>query len=465
MRTQYQHMTTRARTLVVRTLWAIAIALVAHTLQPGSALATGASSLQVIRTPGFADAHYGWSTQASRLSIRTPGPGELYYAWDSSLGGWESYVGALYAPEGKRMLHVAFVPQDGDTVLRLSEVIKTDFDAPVRSVSPAAPPSGGTRLITVSVSINPWAGTKITRLGGRDRYETSAMISAQNFPTADTVIIATGTNFADALAASGLAGCVEGPVLLTQPANLPVAISREIDRLGASKAIIVGGTRAVAAAVASQLTGAGLTVERLGGADRFATAALIGGRALGYGQSAGRVYVARGDDFADALSLGPLAYVSKAPLVLVLPTSVPPATRSFLGANHFSSGCIAGGTVAVSEGVAAQLRGYVPGLSRLSGSTRYATAGVVAQWGVDNELLSYETVGMATGTNFADALCGGVAAGANGGAILLTQPRSLTSSTEVIVGTNVGDMRDIQVFGGENAVFPGVVDRLGALLK
>lgn len=467
MRTQYRHTITRVRTLVIRALWAIVIALVVCTLIPAQARAQDSASIQAVVSPSFPDAYYGWSTNVTRLTLLAPEPGELLYAWDSSLGSWHTYAGPLWAPEGKRILHVAFVPSDGDEIERTSLVVKTDFDAPSRAVAPAAPiapPTGSTRLVKATVTLRPWAGTKITRLGGRDRYETSALISERNFPVADTVIIATGATFADALSASGLAGCVEGPVLLTQPNALPATIAREIDRLGASKAIIVGGTRAVSGAVATQLAGSGLIVERLGGADRFATAALIGRKALGFGQSGGRVFVARGDDFADALSLGPLAYVSKAPLVLVLPTSVPPATRSFLSANRFSSGCIAGGTVAVSEGVAAQLRGYVPGLSRLAGSTRYATAGAVAAWGVESELVSYETVGMATGTNFADALCGGVAAGARGGAILLTQPGSLPSATGVTIGINLGDMRNIQIYGGERAVFPGVVDQISALL-
>ncbi len=289
------------------------------------------------------------------------------------------------------------------------------------------------------------------------------MISAQNFPTANTVIIASGENFPDALASSGLAGCVNGPILLTKRSQLPSTVAAEIRRLGASKAIIVGGPVAVDPVVEKQLGYVGVKVSRIGGADRYETAAMIGTRVVSYGQWGGRVFIARGDDFADALALGPLAFVSKAPIVLVKPNTVPSATRSFLGAIPASSGCIAGGTVAVSENVAAILRGYVPGLVRVSGTTRYATASAVASYGETNGLVSFATVGLATGTNFADALCGGVAAGTNGGVILLTKPGGLPSTTSGAIEVFVGDMREMQIFGGEQAIYPSVMQQILAI--
>ncbi|HSQ22537.1 MAG TPA: cell wall-binding repeat-containing protein, partial [Coriobacteriia bacterium] len=83
------------------------------------------------------------------------------------------------------------------------------------------------------------------RLAGTDRYATSAQISESTFKSASTVVLATGRNFPDALAAAPLAYQLDGPVLLVNEGVVPDAILDEIERLGATSAYIVGGTTAV----------------------------------------------------------------------------------------------------------------------------------------------------------------------------------------------------------------------------
>ncbi len=470
MHTHIAHRSASVATLTVR-LVAVALvcALSGSLVFPPVAGASdgGDSGVRVVMSPEHNDSYRGWTTRLTTVCIVPTSPGRIYYTWDSPLGGWKPYEGALIVPEGKRELHAVLVAEDGSSSTVWTGEVKVDYRAHTRSIpsSATAALTGVQAQVTVSVRINPWTGTRIIRLGGADRYETSALISARNFPTADTVIIATGEKFADALSSSGLAGCTEGPVLLTRRAGLPATVSNEIRRLGASTAIIVGGVDAVSPTVAGQLYALGLSVQRIGGATRYETAAMIGTRVVSYGQYGGRVFIARGDDFADALALGPLAYSARAPLLLVTPNTVPSATRSFLGANPISSGCIAGGTVAVSEGVVVELSRYVPGLVRIAGTSRYSTATAIATWAEENGLCTFETVGMATGTNFADALCGGVAAGANGGIILLTKPDELPDPTVDWITLNVGDMRDMQVFGGERAILPVVVDHVSSLTR
>lgn len=469
MHTYTTHRATSVGTLVVRLVAvALACALWGSTVSPSVAGASGSggSGVRVITTPGHNDSYRGWTTRLTTVRIIPTSPGRIYYTWDSPIGGWQAYQGELIAPEGKRTLHAILVAEEGASPSVWTEEIKVDYEAPERSLPTSATLSAGAYAqVTVSLKINPWTGTKIIRLGGRDRYETSALISAENFPTADTVVLATGETFADALSASGLAGCVRGPILLTRRAGLPPTVAREITRLGASKVFIAGGEAAVSPTVSSQLGALGVRVERIGGADRYATAALISTRVVSYGQSGGRVFIARGDDFADALALDPLAYAAKVPLLLVTPNTVPSATRSFLGANPISSGCIAGGTVAVSDRVANELSNYIPGLERLAGTSRYSTAAAVATWAQENGLCTFGTVGMATGTDFADALCGGAAAGVNGGVILLTRPAELPDPTTDWIAINVGDMRNLQIFGGESAILPVVIEDVTLLTR
>lgn len=426
------------------------------------------ATVTAIVDPPVDDGVRGWRGTLTRVQLVPRTAGDIYYCWDQPIGVWKRADGPLVVPEGKHTLHATLVTPDGARGPLLDLPFKVDYDTPVRApatVAPLAATTSASGSVTVKVTVNPHPGARVIRIGGADRYETSQLISEQNFASASTVIVATGATFADALAASGLSGCLNAPIVLTRPGALPAAASAEIARLGASKAIIVGGTLAVSPAVAGQLSGLGLEVERIGGPTRYETAALIAERVMQFHQYGWRVFIARGDDFADALSLGPLVYQAKAPLLLVRPTVVPDSTRALLSASAFSSGCIAGGTAAVSPGVESEIRLYVPNMQRLAGATRYSTAVAVASWGVSSGLSSYRYVGVATGRVFADALCGGAGIGSRQGVILLTTPDALSPECEAVLAAQVRTIEEVQVFGGERAVYPVVFDRIKQILQ
>ncbi|MCL2503296.1 MAG: cell wall-binding repeat-containing protein [Coriobacteriia bacterium] len=121
----------------------------------------------------------------------------------------------------------------------------------------------------------PLPGGSITRIAGADRFATAIAVSKANFTPADAVIIATGMNYADVLSASALAGSEKAPLLLTKPDVLSPGVLTEIERLGAKKAYIMGSTAAASDAVEGSLASAGLSVERIQGADRYGASAAI----------------------------------------------------------------------------------------------------------------------------------------------------------------------------------------------
>ncbi|MBR7007096.1 MAG: leucine-rich repeat protein, partial [Ruminococcus sp.] len=85
-----------------------------------------------------------------------------------------------------------------------------------------------------------------TRLAGAGRYETAVEISKAGFPDgSDTVVLAYGLNYADALAGVSLAKAKNAPILLTNLKTLPAETLAEIKRLKAKNVIILGGTGAV----------------------------------------------------------------------------------------------------------------------------------------------------------------------------------------------------------------------------
>ncbi|HEX5466320.1 MAG TPA: cell wall-binding repeat-containing protein [Candidatus Limnocylindrales bacterium] len=88
-------------------------------------------------------------------------------------------------------------------------------------------------------------GAKVQRVGGANRYATSALIAGL-FPTGQPqVYVATGQDFPDALAGSAAAGGQDVPLLLTQSDVLPAVVSQAIVRLDPPRALVVGGSKAV----------------------------------------------------------------------------------------------------------------------------------------------------------------------------------------------------------------------------
>ena len=203
------------------------------------------------------------------------------------------------------------------------------------------------QIAALHVSNNP-ANPLITvyRIAGSDRYQTNMQVNLTAGPTGRRAIIATGTNFADALAVSPEVYSQHYALVLTDPNSLSSTAQSTLTDLGITNVIIVGGTSAVSANVESQLKSDGFTVlYRIAGADRTGTAAQIAiwataglSAANGYnalaslGYSTGTAELTRGDAFPDALSAGPA--VGSAGHVLLLtanPTTLGSGAGQYLG--------------------------------------------------------------------------------------------------------------------------------------
>jgi len=248
---------------------------------------------------------------------------------------------------------------------------------------------------------------EITRIGGDDRYQTALEVSRSMFSQASAVVLATGESFPDALTASSLAGAANAPVLLTRPDRLSPGTIEEMRRLGVSQVYLIGGTEAVRQSVTDELRRAGFPVTRIGGRDRFETAAQVASKTIelrGSEFATGTALVVRGDDFADAVSVSSAAWANRIPVLLVRPSTAPSATLEAIARHGFSRAVVAGGTSAVSDGVVARLG--IPS-TRVWGRDRYATSAEFARWAHANSLLGFAHVGLATGVTFPDAVSGG----------------------------------------------------------
>lgn len=309
-----------------------------------------------------------------------------------------------------------------------------------------------------------YGSAEVGRISGVDRYATSVAASKSAFADGSvaTAVLASGRDFPDALAASGLAGAVGGPVLLTRPDRLPPEVLAELKRLGVRSVVLVGGDAAIQPQVAESLTGAGLAVERVSGADRYETAVAVAGR-IGRetGSPARLTFIARGDDFADALAVAPAAYRRMAPVLLTRPSSLPGSTRAALAADPATEIVVAGGPGAIGDGVLEIVDALNDGAPvRVAGDSRYETAALFAEYARGRGWATGAWVGVATGADYPDALSAASAIGPRAGVVVLTKPLELSAESRAFIQTQCRAGDPVRVFGGASAVSPGV---LGAI--
>ena len=223
---------------------------------------------------------------------------------------------------------------------------------------------GGTASVgdAVLAAAGTAAGVTPERIAGPDRYATSIALVQDAFPAGpvDTLFLAAGTAFPDALSSAPAASVAGDPLLLTRPDGVADVEAAEITSLAPAHVVIVGGTAAVSAAVASAVAKLGPTVERVAGLDRYGTAAAVAARFM---PTATTAVLASGLDFPDALSAGPLAASLDAPMLLVQPDVTPVAvsTRNAVIAARPSTLVAIGGQASVRDAVVNELAAWSEG--------------------------------------------------------------------------------------------------------
>ncbi|MCY3586703.1 MAG: cell wall-binding repeat-containing protein [Acidimicrobiaceae bacterium] len=300
------------------------------------------------------------------------------------------------------------------------------------------------------------------RLWGDDRYETAAEIAEEYVAWAgpiNTVIVASGETFADALAVTPLARVRNAPILLSPPDALHPATRRFIERHRVSDIIIAGDTDAVSVEVEGALAGLiGSRPQRLEGSDRYRTVVNIA-REISAGQIGsfcgdGRrtALLATGEKFADALALSPLAFAGPHPVLLTSPDRLPATVEDFLTDYTIEQVLIAGGPAAIADSVEAELSALGIRIQRLWGQDRFETAAEIAEALADRCFESDE-FGLADGRKFPDALVGGALLGLRRAPLLLSEP-ALPDATRRFLAGPVPDAGTVQltIFGGPAAV-------------
>ena len=411
------------------------------------------------------DGRYSWSNHGSWVDVAAPGcngapiPGgygdfcgtssatpvvagvaALGLAMGADAATVEAAVTTTAVPVGSWVGHGRI-----DAAATLAAV-QAVLDQPAASGDPGTGGTGGD------------APVEVLRAAGDDRVGTSVALAQRAFPDgADTVVLARSDSFADALAAAPLAATLGGPVLLTPATGIRSDVAAVLRSLGADAAVLIGGTGALSAGVASDLRNAGITdVRRIAGGNRFDTARQI---ALEVGGTAAYVVEgvssAAGRGWPDAVAVSGLAALERRPILLTTSGALPAETRDALQALGATDVTIVGGTSAVSDAVRGELASFTD-VVRIAGATRYDTSAKLASKAVAAGA-DGDHVLLATGRSWPDALAAGPAAGALGAVLLLVDGADITGSPAAAAWLDGRPaLRQVVLVGGTTSVSTAV---------
>jgi len=186
-------------------------------------------------------------------------------------------------------------------------------------------------------------GFAVTRLAGEDRYITSTQV-AQELGNPAKILVATGTNFPDALSAGAAAASTGSSVILTAGTSVTPQVDEYLRQRPGADLHAIGGPAATAVPNAVPVVGA----------DRFQTAEMV---ARAFFPDPEVVGIASGLNFPDALAGGAHVGSAGGPLLLTDRDVVPAVTSDYL--SDVSSGVqtafIYGGHSVVSSNVEGEI--------------------------------------------------------------------------------------------------------------
>ncbi len=284
------------------------------------------------------------------------------------------------------------------------------------------------------------ADTDSNRIAGADRIGTALAVCEAGWDSADTVILAPADqpNLVDALAAAPLAGQEEAPILLTFKASLDADVKAKIAKLGAKTVYVVGAISDDVVAAVKAIDG--VTVEKLAGADRIATAKAITAKLT---KPAG-TFVVGLEGLADALSVASYAAANNFAIAIAnADGSI--ASADLVGDTTY----IVGGTTRVAN---------ISGVTRFGGADRFETNAAVAK----GLTFSWNKAYVANGLTLVDALSVAPLAAQSDSFVLLVSTTAgkavegMTASTQIIAvgGTNAVPQKVIDgLFGDDSGVF------------
>ena len=282
----------------------------------------------------------------------------------------------------------------------------------------------------------------VQRLAGNDRIDTSIAASNKGWSSADTVILDESNDYPDAIAATPLAVNLNAPILLTAGTSLDSRVISELQRLKATKVILLGGKGCLTSAIENNLDELKLPYERVGGSNRYETSTLIALRI-----KSDSVIVANGDNFPDALASASFAGIRQIPILLITNT-LPDSVVNYFKTQKPSHVIVVGGEAVVptslltSNGISIE--------TRLGGVDRYDTSAKIYDYSKDS--YTSADIYMASGENFPDAMVGTVLASKSKAPLLITTSQGIPTQINSILTSRAANTSATAYILGGTAV-------------
>lgn len=283
----------------------------------------------------------------------------------------------------------------------------------------------------------------VVRLYGKDRIATSVAVSREGWETADTVILNELSNYADAICATPLAVQLNAPILLTTGDKLDPQVISELKRLKAKQVILLGGNGRLQPAIENELAALHYTWERIGGANRFETSALIAQRV-----GSDSMLIVNGDNFPDALSAASYAGIEQIPILLITKLEFPQSLIDYYQRNQPNQVVVIGGDGVVPDQLLAD--NGIDYDTRLGGRDRYETDAQLYAYA--EESYTSDQVYLASGEQYPDAMVGTVLAAKNKAPLLITTRSTLPGSIAPIFNPGQLIAKNIFILGGTAVV-------------
>jgi putative cell wall-binding protein len=356
---------------------------------------------------------------------------------------------------------------------------------------------GGLSVRLVPVKTNTGPDSASSRLGvpalgeQGSRYKTmqqivNTFISVDNTKP-NTIILAKGDNFPDALSVAGLAGIYSAPILTSPPSGLIQEAKTLISSIQPARIYVLGDEKgSFSASVLDEIRqlAPSADIRRLAGTNRYSTALEIyrdgttGPEAIAKGGWSDTAIITRGDNFADALSMSSFAWTTHSPVFLADPTTgLSAEVLNALVSGNFSKIYLLGDEKSTPASIIEQLaslgiKGYTQAtrpeelgattstkIVRLAGSSRYQTSVLIAEEAVAQATrmgvsLGHNNTIIAKGTDFPDALAGGALAGKLGSTLVLANPGAGASNyiLDNYLAPHRQGISSIYVLGDENSI-------------
>ncbi|AHF08052.1 cell wall-binding repeat-containing protein [Desulfitobacterium metallireducens] len=327
-------------------------------------------------------------------------------------------------------------------------------------------------LAFLTINLQPVYASSMTnpeRLDGLDRYETAKIISERAYPgKVNSVVLVSGESFANALPASVLASKLNAPIILIAPTieasdSAFDYLAKHLDLQG--NIYLIGEEGSIGSDFTKKLNDMGYqNINRIGGQSKYETDVLIAKAILPKADNP--IVISSGEDYPDALSISSFA-AKNGWSILLVNNDLPNVVNDYIQTLKPSKIYITGGPGAVSIEIENKLKTLFPDseIVRLDGLDRFETAVKIVQY--FNK--APNTIYLASGYNFPDALAGSVLAAKTNAPILLVDPNSTQVSNQSLPYLNSlrtsGIKANLISFGGKAIVPEELVSAIDSTLN